>query len=102
MTDFAIRSRDRFLVFAAPAIEDAEIQEVVASMKSGWLGTGPKVARFERDFAAYRGAEHAVALNSCTAALHLAIIAAGVQAGGEGITTPLTFFATPDAVGHAG
>ena len=47
--------RDEFLVFGAPQIEDGEVQEVVASLKSGWLGTGPKVARFEEDFAAYKG-----------------------------------------------
>ena len=97
-----VRSKDRFLVFGAPAIEDAEIQEVVATMKTGWLGTGPKVAKFERDFAAYKGAEHAVALNSCTAALHLSIIAAGVKAGDEVITTPMTFCATVNAIIHAG
>ena len=51
-----VRSKDQFLVLGAPAIDDAEIEEVIASMRSGWLGTGPKVARFERDFAAYKGA----------------------------------------------
>jgi dTDP-4-amino-4,6-dideoxygalactose transaminase len=96
------RPRDHFLVFGAPAIEDAEIQEVVASMETGWLGTGPKVARFERDFAAYKDAQHAVALNSCTAALHLSILAAGVGPGDEVITTPLTFCATVNAIIHAG
>jgi dTDP-4-amino-4,6-dideoxygalactose transaminase len=97
-----VRPRDRFLVFGAPAIEDAEIQEVVASMKSGWLGTGPKVARFEQDFREYKKADHAVALNSCTAALHLSILAAGVKAGDEVITTPMTFAATVNSIIHAG
>jgi dTDP-4-amino-4,6-dideoxygalactose transaminase len=97
-----LRARSSFLVFGAPAIGDAEIQEVVASMKSGWLGTGPKVAAFEKDFCAYRGAAHAVALNSCTAALHLSILAAGVKPGDEVITTPLTFCATVNAIIHAG
>jgi dTDP-4-amino-4,6-dideoxygalactose transaminase len=94
--------REQFLVFGAPAIEDAEIQEVVATMRSGWLGTGPRVARFERQFAAYKGAEHAAAVNSCTAALHLALLASGVKPGDEVITTALTFCATVNAIIHAG
>ena len=102
MTRTPIRNKDRFLVFGAPAIGDEEIAEVVASMKSGWLGTGPKVARFERDFAAYVRAPHAAAVNSCTAALHLSLLAAGLQPGDEVITTPLTFCATVNAILHAG
>jgi len=102
MINTPIRSKDCFLVFGAPAIEDAEIQEVIASMKSGWLGTGPKVARFERDFAAYKGAKYTAALNSCTAALHLSILAAGIKPGDEVITTPMTFCATVNAIIHAG
>ena len=94
--------REQFLVFGAPAIEDAEIQEVVATMRSGWLGTGPRVARFEREFAAYKGAEHAAAVNSCSAALHLALLASGVKPGDEVITTALTFCATVNAIIHAG
>jgi dTDP-4-amino-4,6-dideoxygalactose transaminase len=94
--------REQFLVFGAPAIEDAEIQEVVATMRSGWLGTGPRVARFEREFAAYKGAEHAAAVNSCTAALHLALLASGVKPGDEVVTTALTFCATVNAIIHAG
>lgn len=90
------------MVFGAPLIEDAEIDEVVATLKSGWLGTGPKVAQFERDFSAYTGAPHAVAVNSCTAALHLSMIAAGLGAGDEVITSPLTFCASVNAIIHAG
>lgn len=97
-----VRPKDRFLVFGKPVIGDDEIAEVVASMREGWLGTGPKVARFEREFAAYRQAPHAVAVNSCTAALHLAILAAGIGPGDEVITTPLTFCATVNAIVHAG
>jgi dTDP-4-amino-4,6-dideoxygalactose transaminase len=89
-------------VFGAPAIGDDEIAEVVASLRSGWLGTGPKVARFEVDFAAYVRAAHAVAVSSCTAALHLSMLALGVQAGDEVITTALTFAATVNAIIHAG
>lgn len=94
--------RNDFLVFGAPAIEEAEIQEVVASMKSGWLGTGPKVARFEKDFCTYKDAKYAVAVNSGTAALHLSILAAGVKPGDEVITTALTFCATVNAIIHSG
>jgi len=97
-----IRSRNDFLVFGSPAIEDAEIEEVVSSLRSGWLGTGPKVARFEDDFRVYKGAPHAVAVNSCTAALHLSMLTAGLSAGDEVITTPLTFCATVNAIIHAG
>ena len=97
-----VRSKDRFLVFGSPMIEDAEIQEVVSSLKSGWLGTGPKVAQFENDFKAYKGASHAVAVNSCTAALHLSMLSADLEPGDEVITTPLTFCATVNTIIHAG
>src|SRR5690348_3360395 len=97
-----VRTKDRFLVFGAPAIAEPEITEVVASLKSGWLGTGPKVAQFEKEFAAYREAKHCVAVSSCTAALHLSMLAAGLEAGDEVITTPLTFCATVNAIIHAG
>ncbi|MGP0593510.1 DegT/DnrJ/EryC1/StrS family aminotransferase [Nitrospira sp. T9] len=94
--------RDSFLVFGAPAIEEDEIAEVVASMRSGWLGTGPKVARFETDFADYKGIPYTAAVNSCTAALHLSILAAGLGRGDEVITTALTFCATINAIIHSG
>ena len=102
MTRSPVRSKERFLVFGSPAVEDAEIQEVVASMKSGWLGTGPKVAQFENDFRLYKHAEHATAVSSCTAALHLSMLAAGIGKGDEVITTALTFCATVNAIIHAG
>jgi len=98
----AVRSKDNFLVFGAPVIEDDEIREVAASMKSGWLGTGPKVARFEVDFADYKGVKYSAAVNSCTAALHLSMLAAGLEPGDEVITTPMTFCATLNAIIHAG
>jgi dTDP-4-amino-4,6-dideoxygalactose transaminase len=97
-----VRSKERFLVFGAPAIEEAEIEEVISSMKTGWLGTGPKVAQFENDFKVYVGSKHAVAVNSCTAALHLSMLAAGLRPGDEVITTPLTFCATVNSIIHAG
>lgn len=96
------RTKTEFLVFGSPAIEESEIEEVVATMKSGWLGTGPRVARFENEFAAYKGAQHAVAVSSCTAALHLSLLAAGIKPGDEVITTPMTFCATVNAIIHAG
>jgi len=102
MSSRPIRPKDRFLVFGSPLIEQEEIDEVVASMKSGWLGTGPKVARFEADFKTYKGASYAVAVNSCTAALHLAMLVAGVGPGDEVITTPMTFSATVNAIIHTG
>jgi dTDP-4-amino-4,6-dideoxygalactose transaminase len=97
-----VRTKDKFLVFGSPAIEDAEISEVVASMKSGWLGTGPKVARFEEDFKKYKGSAYAVAVNSCTAALHLSMLAANLNPGDEVITSAMTFCATVNAIIHAG
>ncbi|MDD2903289.1 MAG: DegT/DnrJ/EryC1/StrS family aminotransferase, partial [Syntrophales bacterium] len=97
-----IREKGKFLVFGSPLIEEAEIQEVVSSMKSGWLGTGPKVCRFEEDFKKYKRVEHAVAVNSCTAALHVSLIASGVGPGDEVITTPMTFCATINSIIHAG
>ena len=96
------RSRDNFLVFGSPRIEDDEIREVEAVMRSGWLGTGPRVAQFERAFGLYQGAPHAVALNSCSAALHLSLLASDLGPGDEVITTPLTFCATVNAIIHAG
>ncbi|ADU64063.1 MAG: DegT/DnrJ/EryC1/StrS family aminotransferase [Pseudodesulfovibrio sp.] len=97
-----VRSKENFLIFGSPRIEQDEIDEVVASMEVGWLGTGPKVARFEKDFSAYVGAPYAAACNSCTAALHLALVALGLKPGDEVITTPLTFCASVNAIIHAG
>jgi dTDP-4-amino-4,6-dideoxygalactose transaminase len=95
-------TRKDFLIFGSPAIEEAEIAEVVATLRSGWIGTGPRVARFEEMFGEFIGARHAVALSSCTAALHLSMLASGVKAGDEVITTPMTFCATANSIVHAG
>ncbi|MCP4427753.1 MAG: DegT/DnrJ/EryC1/StrS family aminotransferase [Chloroflexi bacterium] len=97
-----IPKRDNYLVFGAPLIEEAEINEVIDSLRSGWVGTGPKVAKFQDMFSEYVGAEHAVALNSCTAGLHLAMLVAGLKPGDEVITTPMTFCATVNTIVHAG
>jgi len=78
------------------------IDEVVDSLRSGWIGTGPKVARLEAMVREYTGAVHTVAVNSCTAALHLSLLAADVGAGDEVITTPMTFCATANSIIHAG
>jgi dTDP-4-amino-4,6-dideoxygalactose transaminase len=94
--------RNSFLVFGAPNIGQAEIDGVVSVMESGWLGTGSKVAQFEQDFAAYKGVTYAAAANSCTAAMHLSVVAAGITHGDEVITTPMTFCSTVNVIIHAG
>ncbi len=88
--------------FAPPALGPEEIAEVVATLESGWLSTGPRVRRFEQAFARYVGAPYAIAVNSCTAALHLSLLASGVGAGDEVVTSPLTFCATANVVVHCG
>ena len=97
-----VRAKDRFLVFGAPIIDEAAIEEVVSTLRSGWWGTGPRVARLEEAFRRYTRGKHAVAVNSCTAALHLSLLAAGLGPGDEVITTPLTFCSTINAIIHAG
>ncbi len=94
--------RSSYLVFGSPVIEDEEIDEVVKTLKSGWIGTGPKVARFEEEFREYTGAKYAVAVASCTAGLHLSVIALGIGPGDEVIVPVLTFAATANAVIHSG
>jgi len=94
--------REEFLVFGAPLIAEDEIEEVVATLRSGWIGTGPRAREFENRFASYVGARHAVSLNSCTAALHLALVALNVGAGDEVITSPLTWCATANVIIHVG
>ena len=94
--------RSQFLVFGSPLVTERETRAVAEVVASGWLGTGPKVAAFEEEFARYVGTTHAVAVNSCTAALHLSMVAAGIGPGDEVITTPLTFCATANAIVHTG
>jgi len=94
--------REKFLPFSPPLIGDEEIQEVVDTLRSEWLTTGPKTKRFESDFASYIGAPSALALNSCTGALHLSLAALGISKGDEVITTPLTFCATVNVIEHVG
>lgn len=90
--------RSSFLPFALPDIGEDEINEVTEALRSGWVTTGPKTKQFEANFAVAVGAKHAVAVNSCTAALHLALEAVGVQRGDEVVTTPYTFAATAEVI----
>ncbi|HEV8305648.1 MAG TPA: DegT/DnrJ/EryC1/StrS aminotransferase family protein [Gemmatimonadales bacterium] len=94
--------RAQFLPFAPPAIGDEEINEVVDTLRSQWITTGPKTKRFEGEFAAYLGAPGALALNSCTAGLHTALVALGIGPGDEVITTPMTFAASVNVIEHVG
>ena len=89
-----------YLPFCRPSIGEEEIAEVVDTLRSTWLTTGPKTHAFEQAFGAYTGAAHSVALNSCTAGLHLALMAAGVTEGDEVILPSLTFCATANVVVH--
>jgi dTDP-4-amino-4,6-dideoxygalactose transaminase len=91
-------THSEFIPFHRPAIGEDEIRSVVETLKSGWLTTGPKVKRFEEDFARYVGCRHAVAVNSGTAALHLALDAIGIKEGDEVIVPAMTFAATAEVV----
>ncbi len=97
-----LRTPEAHIPFHRPSIGVEEIDEVVNTLRSGWLTTGPRVARFERDFREYIGADHALAVNSATAALHLALAALKIGPGDEVITTPMTFCATVQAILHVG
>jgi dTDP-4-amino-4,6-dideoxygalactose transaminase len=94
--------RETFLVFGRPDIREAEIEEVVATLRSGWLGTGPRTHQFEAEFATYVGAEHAIAVNSATAAMHLGLMALGIGPGDEVITSAMTFAASVNVILHVG
>ena len=93
---------ENYLPFARPHVEEAEIQEVADSLRSGWITTGPKVQRFEKDFASYVKTPFALGVSSATAGLHLALLALGAGPGDEIITTPMTFVATVNAILMAG
>jgi len=98
----AARRLTSFLPYALPWIGEEEIAEVADSLRSGRITTGPKVARFEEDFARYVGARHAIAVSSCTAALHIALAALGVGPGDEVIVPTMTFCSTANVVVHLG
>jgi dTDP-4-amino-4,6-dideoxygalactose transaminase len=91
-----------FIPFHVPSIGEEEIKEVEATLRSGWLTTGPRTAQFEEEFARYVDARHAVAVNSATAGLHVALAALGIGEGDEVITTPLTFCSTVHTILHVG
>jgi dTDP-4-amino-4,6-dideoxygalactose transaminase len=93
---------EEFLVFGKPVLGDAEIEAVADVIRSGWIGTGERCFEFEHRFAELVDAQHAIAVSSCTAGLHAALVAAGIGPGDEVITTALTFVATVHAIEHAG
>jgi dTDP-4-amino-4,6-dideoxygalactose transaminase len=104
MTESILETAERssFLPFAQPTIGEEEIAEVVDTLRSGWITTGPRTRAFERDFAAAVGAPAALAVSSGTAAMHLALVAAGVGPGDLVFTTPMTFCSTVHVVEHVG
>lgn len=93
-------AREEFLPFALPDVDSEEIAEIQDSLTSGWITTGPKTKEFERVFGETAGARNAIAVNSCTAAMHLALESAGVEQGDEVITTPYTFAASAEIIRH--
>lgn len=95
-------ARDTLLVFGKPELLREEIDEVVAALESGWIGTGPRVEKFEGNVRSYLGARHTVAVSSCTAALYLSLLELGIGPGDEVITSPFTFASTANVVIHAG
>lgn len=94
--------RENYLPYSLPFIEEDEINEVVDTLKSGWIAKGPRTIEFEKKFAEYVGAKYAIAVNSATAALHLALLSAGIGLGDEVITTPMTFASTANTIVHVG
>lgn len=100
LSDYVRRST--FLPFSPPAISEEEIAAVADTLRSDWITTGPKTRRFESEFAQYLGAPAALALNSCTAALHLALLALNIGPGDEVITTPMTFCSSVHVIEHVG
>lgn len=95
-------AQNKFIPVAKPWLDDEEVEAVSRSILSGWVTQGPEVAAFEREFAAYVGADHACAVSSCTTALHLALLAAGVGPGDEVITVSHSFIATANAICYCG
>lgn len=94
--------RPTFLPFSPPAISEEEIAAVADTLRSAWITTGPKTKRFESEFAQYLGAPAALALNSCTAGLHLALVTLSIGPGDEVITTPMTFCSSVNVIEHVG
>ena len=97
-----IRTRDNRLVFGAPVLGEEEIASVTECLRSNWIGLGARVERFEQEFARYKGAPYRSAVNSGTAAIHLALVALGIGAGDEVIAPAMTFCSTIHSIVHTG
>ena len=97
-----MRTREARLIFGAPVIGEVEIASVIDCLRSRWIGLGPKVEEFEREFARYKGAPYAAAVSSGTAAIHLALLALGIGPGDEVIAPAMTFCSTVHSILHAG
>ena len=97
-----VLSGRREVAFHRPSIGEDEEREVLDTLRSGWLTTGPKVKRFESEFREYTGARNALAAAHCTAALHLAFWALGLRPGDEVIATPFTFTASAEVLSYLG
>ncbi len=95
-------TRDTFIPYNLPDITEAEINETVDTLRSKWLAKGPRTVEFEKRFAEYLGAKHAIAVNSCTAALHVSLLSQDIGPGDEVITTPMTFASTASTIIHTG
>lgn len=100
MNDFKVRSD--WMPFCVPDISEAEVQAVSDTVRSGWWAKGPRTIEFEKRFAEYVGARYCVGVNSCTAALHLALMTRGIGPGDEVITSPLTFTSSANTILHVG
>ncbi len=94
--------REDFIPYNLPDITQAEIDEVVDTLRSGWIAKGPRTLKFEKEFAEYLGAKHAIAVNSCTAALHVSLLTQNIGPGDGVITTPMTFASTASTILHCG
>ena len=95
-------AQNPFIPFSRPWIDDTEIEAVSQVLASKWISTGNRTREFERAFAEYLGVKHAIAVSSCTAALHLSLVVAGIGSSDEVITTPYTFTATAEAIRYVG
>src|ERR1044071_6504969 len=95
-------STEPYIIFGSPIIDRETIEAVTKTLETCWIGTAPRVHELEGAFTKYVGAKHALATSSCTAALHLSMVASGVGVGDEVITTPMTFCATANAIIHTG
>lgn len=100
MSEFSVRPD--WMAFCLPDISEAEVQADADVIRSGWWAKGPRTMEFQKKFAEYVGAKHCIAVNSCTAALHLALLTQGIGPGDEVITTPLTFASTANTILHVG